>query len=203
MVITISNQYGTGALGIARVLAEQLRYTFVDKELPVVVAKRLQSSVEAVEAAEDTSRSMSERLLSGLEMATPEVGAGAEGAMFDEQCFREVQVAVRDYASQGDCILIGRGANLILGRRGDVLRVFMHAPRDWRMHHIMKQVQVDEPSAAAEVDRMDRARARYIKRYYDREWTDLANYDIALDVARFGAQGCVQIIADAVRAHAK
>lgn len=201
MIVTVSNQYGSGAIAIARAAAERLGYTLVDKELPVVVAKRLQTSVEAVEGAEDTSRTVSERLLSGLEMATPEVSS-IEGPSFDEQCFREVQAAVREYAARGNTILIGRGANAILGRREDVMRVYMHAPRDWRIHHIMELLEVDERTAGGEVDRIDKARARYIRRYYDLDWGDQSHYDLSLDVATFGSNGCAELIVRAVAAHA-
>ena len=57
MIVTISNEYGSGAVAIARDAAAALGYEFVDEQLPVVVAKRLQSSPEEVEAAEDTQPS--------------------------------------------------------------------------------------------------------------------------------------------------
>jgi len=59
VVITISNRYGCGALAIAQRVAERLGYEFVDEQLPVVVAKRLRTSPEAVEEAEDLGRTMS------------------------------------------------------------------------------------------------------------------------------------------------
>ncbi|MEO6912630.1 MAG: cytidylate kinase-like family protein [Candidatus Baltobacteraceae bacterium] len=201
MIVTVSNQYGSGAIAVARMAAERLGYALVDEALPVVVARRLQTSVEAVESAEDTSRTMSERLLAGLEMATPEV-SGVEAPSFDEQCFREVQAAVREYAAIGNTILIGRGANAILGRRQDVVRVFMHAPREWRIHHIMRLLAADERVAAGEVDRIDKARARYMRRYYDLDWGDPSHYDLSLDAATFGESGCAALIVRAVQADA-
>ncbi len=193
MVITISNRYGCGALAAARRVAERLGYEYVDEQLLVVVAKRLQTSPEAVESAEDIGRSMSERMLRSLELGTPEVHADA-GPSFDEECLREVQEAVREYAARGNTVLIGRGANAILGRRPDVLRVFMIAPREWRIRHIMDSGHVDEKTAAAEMDRIDRARRDYVRAYYELEWADAANYDLVIDTSTFGVEGSAELI---------
>lgn len=196
MVITISNRYGCGALGIAQKVAERLGYEFVDEQLPVVVAKRLHTSPEAVESAEDMGRTMSERMLRGLELGTPEVRA-EPGPSFDEECLREVQEAVREYAAHGNVVLFGRGAHAILGRGADVLRVFMTAPRDWRVHHVMDASGADEKTASAEVDRVDRARREYLKAYYDLEWSDPQNYDLMLDTSTFSVDRAAEIIAGA------
>lgn len=199
MVVTISNRYGCGAIAIAHLVADRLKYEYVDDQLPVVVAKRLMTSPAAVESAENAGRTVSERMLLALESGTPEL-RGLPRESFDEECLREVQEAVRDYASHGNALIVGRGANAILGRRPDVLRVFMHAPKDWRIHHIMQGHRVDEKVAAAEVERIDRARTEYMRVYYGLAWTDPANYDLCLDTSAFDAQGSAGIIVRAVEA---
>jgi len=199
VLITISNRYGCGAVAIARLAAEQLAYEFVDEQLPVVVAKRLRTSPQAVESAEDLGKSVSERMLRALEFGTPELGGAQDAPTFDEECLREVQEAVREYASHGNAVLVGRGANAILGRRPDVLRVFMYAPRDWRIHHVMEG-GFDERTAAAEIDRVDRARAEYMDAYYGLKWTDPSNYDLMLDTSTFGIEGTAHAIVQAVKA---
>lgn len=196
MVITISNRYGSGAIAIAHLVAQRLGYEYVDEQLPVVVAKRLMTSPAAVESAENTGKSMSERLLRALESGTPEL-RGQPAASFDEECLREVQEAVREYAAHGNAVIVGRGANAILGRRPDVLRVFMDAPRDWRIRHIMEGHGVDEKTAAAEVDRIDRARTEYMRAYYGLTWTALENYDLCVDTSRYGPEGSAAIIVTA------
>ena len=199
VIITISNRYGCGALGIARRVAERLGYEFVDEQLPVVVAKRLKTSRQAVESAEHSARSVSERMLRALEFGTPEIGGRADVPSFDEECMREVKETVREYASHGNVVLMGRGANAILGRRPDVLRVFMYAPRDWRVRHIMEGHGVDEKTAAAEVERVDRARAQYMQAYYGVKWVDHNNYDLAIDTSAFGEEGSAGLIVSAAQ----
>lgn len=199
MIITVSNRYGCGAIAIAQRVARDLGYEFVDEQLPVVVAKRLKTSPQAVESAEHGARSVSERMLRALEFGTPELGGRADVPTFDEECLREVKEAVREYASHGDVVLIGRGANAILGRRSDALRVFMYAPREWRIHHIMEGHGVDEKTATAEVERVDRARTQYMQAYYGVKWVDHNNYDLAIDTSAFGEEGSAELIVNAAR----
>jgi len=201
MIVTVSNQYGAGAIEIAHRAAAQLGYRIIDRELPVVVAKRLGTSPDAVSASEDTSRNLGERLISGLELGTPEIAlTSREQASFVRDCFREVQLAVREFAARGKVFIIGRAAHVILGRRDDVLRIFMHAPREWRIGRIVDAMQVNEQEATAEVDRIDRARRAYVHDHYQIEWADPKNYDLCIDTARCGPDGSAALIISAVQA---
>lgn len=199
MIVTISNEYGTRALSVAKLVAAELGYEYVDKQLPVVVAKRLRVTLEEVEAAEDSARTIGERLLSGLEVATPEVLPNL-GETLDTAMLREVQNAVREYAAHGNVVLVGRGAGAILGRRDDVLRVFMHAPRELRIRTIAEAFEQEERAASAEVDRIDKARRAYLRDWYGVDFGSPALYDLSIDTSSFGVEGSAKLIVQAVRA---
>jgi cytidylate kinase len=200
VIVTISNEYGCGALAIARRVADALGYEYVDRQLPVVVAKRLSVSPEEVEASEDTGRTLGERWITSLERATPELAQGSMTEDFDEEMLRAVQAAVREYASHGNVVLVGRGAAAILGERPDVLRVFMYAPRAWRVAHIEQSMAVDRKTAEAEVDRVDRARAAYLRDWYDATFGDPHAHDLCFDTSRLTEAGSAELIVAAVRA---
>lgn len=197
MLITISNRYGCGAVAIAHDVAQRLGYVYVDDQLPVVVAKRLKTSPQAVVSAENLGGSMSERMLRALESGTPELRA-PEAVNFDRECVRQLQEAVREYAAHGNVVIVGRAANAILGRRPDLLRVFLHAPRDWRIRRIVEGHGVGEKAAAAEVDRIDRARGEYVRTYYGLHWGDPENYDISIDTSTFGPERSAALIIQAL-----
>ncbi|MBV8638333.1 MAG: cytidylate kinase-like family protein [Candidatus Eremiobacteraeota bacterium] len=200
MIVTISNKYGSGAVDIAARAAALLGYTVVDRQLPVVVAKRMHISRNVALEAEESGRSLGSRLLSSLELATPEVVADNFGQTFDESLLREVQRAVRDYAARGNCIIIGRGSSVILGRRPDVLRVYMFAPREWRIERVAQNFGLDEKTAAAEVDRIDRARRAHLRDWYKVDMGSSAIVDLAIDTSTFGEEGSANLIVAAVHA---
>ena len=199
MIVTISNEYGCGALAIAGRVASELGYEYVDRQLPVVVAKRLSITPEDVEANEDTGRSLGERWLTVLERATPELAQASTTPDFDQELFVGVQYAVREYAARGNVVLVGRGAGAILGPRPDVVRVFMHAPRDWRIARIVDAMQVDRKTAEAEVDRVDRARSTYLRDWYGITFGDAHHYDVCIDTSRESEEQSAALIVAAVK----
>jgi CMP/dCMP kinase len=198
VIVTISNQYGCGAVAVAERVAAQLGYELIDRQLPVVVAKRMQISPAQAQAADETGRSLSARLLSSLELATPEVAITNFAPTFDEEYVQQVQEAVREFAGRGNVVIVGRAAGAILGRRHDVLRVFMHAPREWRIDRIVEDYSMDRKSAQAEVDRIDRARRAHLRDWYGVEIGAPEVVDLAIDTATFGREGSAQIIISAV-----
>jgi CMP/dCMP kinase len=202
VIVTFSNEYGCGAVAIARRVAGELGYEFVDRQLPMVVAKRLHLAPEVVEAEGNVFPTLGERLLTSLERATPELAVSSTAEPFDEILLRAVQQAVHDYATQGNVVIVGRGAGAILGARADVVRVFLHAPRRWRIAHVMEVSQVDAKSAGNEIDRVDRARAAYIRDWYALTFGDPSNYDLCIDVSRFDLPQTTTIVVTAVKARA-
>ncbi len=121
------------------------------------------------------------------------------GAEFDERYLAEVRRAVLEYAARGRVVILGRGAGAILGRRPDVLRVFLHAPRPWRLERIVELHGVDEEAAAAEIDRVDAARSAHLHDVFALEFGDPHNYDLCLDVAQLGFDASKALIVAAVK----
>lgn len=200
MIVTVSNEYGTGALEVARRAANALGYEYVDQQLPVVVAKLLRVNPEAVEANEDATPTLGRRFLTDLERATPELAAATAAEPFDEELLRGIQEAVREYAARGDAVIVGRGGSAILGAHSGVLRVFMHAPREWRIAHTRRATGATAERAQAEVDRVDRARFEYLRDWYGLEFGNPRNYDLCIDTSRFGEAQAADLIVAAVRA---
>jgi cytidylate kinase len=198
VIVTISNLYGSGGVAAAAEAARLLGYALVDQQLPVVVAKRMKISRETARASDERGRSLGSRLLSSLEVATPEIAGAGVRETFDSTFAREVERAVVEYAARGNVIIVGRGGGAILGRRSDVLRVFLHAPRAWRIERVMTEYDVDEKAAATEVDRIDRERRAHLRDWYRVEMGSADIVDLAIDTASFGITGSAALIVAAV-----
>lgn len=202
MIVTISREYGAAGLAVADGVARALGYELVTDDLPAVVAARLGSSTEEIAARVDSDASLSERILTGLGAATPElVSANAPrvGEDFDEDVRREIDAAIRERAALGDVVILGRLANAILAGRPNLVRVFLTAPRDWRIARLIETFHFSREVAADELVRTDAARRRVAKDRYNIVWGDPRHYDLILDTSRFGIEGAVTIVAGAVR----
>lgn len=199
MVITLSRQYGTGAISVADLVAARLALSIIDQELPTVVAARLGTSREVV-AAREGQQPFVERVLRGLGAGTPDLHHPAAGTprSFDETMRRETEAAVREYAARDNVIIIGRAANKILGRGPGILRVFLQAPPEWRRQRIIDWHHVTAKEADAEIGRMDAARSAYTREYAF-TYGDVREYDVTLDVSRFGIEGTAELIIAAAK----
>lgn len=199
MIVTISNLYGSGAVAVAKRVAVELGYELIDRQLPVVVAKKLQITDDEAERVDETGRSLAARLLSSLELSMPEAGVLTYGQTFDEEYVHEVREAVREFAARGNVVIVGRAGGAILGRRPDVLRTFIYAPREWRIERIMNEYRLDQKAAAAEIDRMDRARRAHLRDWYNVELGSAEIVDLAIDASSFGEELCAKLIVAAAK----
>jgi cytidylate kinase len=202
MIVTISRVYGASGLAVARVLAERLGYRLVDEQLPVVAAVYLGTSADVVTTVSERPRGFGERVLEQLGGGVPEAAQPPAADPVPAETRRAIEDAVREEATAGDAVIVGRMASAILAGRRDVLRVFLLAPLAWRIPHVAESLGVGEAEARDEIARIDEARRTYAREGYRVTWGDPRNYDLVLDSSRFGVEGSADVIAAAVRAAA-
>ena len=63
-----------------------------------------------------------------------------------------------------------------------------------RKRRIVEKYGLDEQDAAAMIVDNDYSRELYTKTFTGAEWTDARNYDISLDVRKFGINGAVEFL---------
>ncbi len=201
MIVTISREYGAAGLAVADGVAEALGYELLTDDLPRSVAARLGASTDDLARATGAA-SFSERLLGGLEAGTPEVHSpvGRGPDVFDETVRREIERSIRERAARGDVVVLGRNAGSVLGRRADVLRVFLTGERAWRVARLVEAFGGTAAEAESDVERVDATRRKFAKDRYKTVWGDARHYDFMLDVSRFGVDSSVALIVAAVRA---
>lgn len=188
---------------MAALVAERLGYRIVDDDLPIVVAARLGTTTDVVDSVENRLPAFGERVLQRLAAALPEISqplVQTAGDDFQIEYRREIERLVHEAAHAGNVIIMGRVANAILGRRPDVLRVFVHAPLAWRSAQVRASLDVDEATARSEIARIDEARRAYAQEQYRMAWGETRQYDLTLDTSRFGVEGAAEVIAAAIAA---
>jgi len=102
-------------------------------------------------------------------------------------------------AARGETVLVGRGAGFLLPADTTV-HVRIIAPPDERVAYLSQWLRLTREEAVAEVNSRDRRRADFLSKLSDRNPIDPAGYDLVLNSARLGLEGCVDAIAVVVRA---
>jgi cytidylate kinase len=203
-VVTITRQYGSGGSQVARGVAERLGWTVIDNEFVGEVARRAGLPPDEVAAREERPPSLIERLGQTLAASAPEIFAPAapSDAPDEDALVRITERVITEAVAHGHSVLVGHGAQAFLGAPHDAatsLHAYVVAPRDVRVRTIMERLSLADHEAARKVDEVDRARERYLERYYRRHRDDAATYHVVVNTAWLGFDGAADLIADLAR----
>lgn len=194
-IITISRQFGTGGHEIGAELARRLGIKLLDKQILNEVARRIpavEAAMEKIEASNPLWRDdfsnfyrnyMSKAEYDGLEHDQ------TSHALFDAQA-----AAIRKIAREESCVIVGRCGFHIFENHSNVLKIFVHSSEDCRKHRIAEKYGLTLADAAAMVVDNDYSRELYTKTFTGKDWTDARNYDVAIDVRKFGINGAVDFL---------
>ena len=135
-IITIERQYGSGGHLIGEKLAESLGIPFYDSELIKVAAKESGICEEIFESFDEKPTTS---FLYSLVMDPYSLGYNSNS--FDLPLNHKVFLAafdtIKELASKGPCVFVGRCADYALEDNPELLSVFIHA----NMEHRIERVQ--------------------------------------------------------------
>ena len=194
-IIAIEREYGSGAAAIAEKLANRLGWTLWDRDITCDIARRLKCKVEAVEKREERPDPAFYRLVKAFMRGSYEdsMAAGNVELLDAEHLARLFERVVKDAASKGNCIIVGRGAPYFLRDRDDVFSVFMYAPHDEKIRRITAAQGKSVAEAEDLIERVDRERAAFVKKYFDRIWPQRDLYDMMINT-RIGDDAVIDMV---------
>ena len=194
-VITISRQFGTGGHEIGVELARRLGVKLLDKQILNEVASRfrvVENAMEKIEARNPSWRDDFTQFYRSY-MAGAEYN-GLEHDQTSRNLFDAQAETIRKIASQESCVIVGRCGFYIFRDHPNAMKIFVHAADDCRRRRIARRYDISETDAAAMLVDNDYSRELYTKTYTGCDWQDARNYDIALDVTKFGVNGAVDFL---------
>ena len=116
-----------------------------------------------------------------------------------DKLFKQMEDVIRDLGSSESCIIEGRLSDYILRDNPNLITVLVTAPLEARVEIVRSKRDISEKKARKLVKRMQRAREMFYKRYSAGKWMLHSGKDVVVNRARFGRQGCVDILAAAYR----
>ena len=194
-IITISRMFGTGGHEIGAELARRLDVKLIEKQVLNEVAKRMNVVEEAMEKLEARNPLWRDDFTSFYRnyMSRAEYN-GLEHDRTSHELFEAQAEAIRSIAAEESCVLIGRCGFHIFADHPNALKIFIHSSEDCRKRRIAEKYDLSLADAAAMVVDNDYSRELYTKTFTGKDWTDARNYDISIDVRKFGVNGAVDFI---------
>jgi hypothetical protein len=197
-VITIARGFGSGGKQIGLKIAGDLNIKLMDKELLELASIESGISEELFALADEK---LNRRLL--MQIPDREHYGNVlrpENRRFvsDINLFNYQVKILRMLTQTESFIVMGKAANYVLRDLPNVVSVQIQAPFDVCVKEIMERSPMTDAQAARAVRQTDRYRAEYHRYYTGQRWTESVNYDLCLNSARVGWDGCVELIKQCV-----
>ena len=201
-IITISRMYGSGGSDIAARVAQRLGWSLFDNAFVDAVAERLGIPASEVQAREERTPSLVERLASALAVASPEILPPPTEQLppSEERLAQVTRRIIEEAMARGNAVLVGRGAQSVLGQRAEVLHVFCYAPRDALARRVAERRNVPIAEAEKIVDEINKQRDQYVRSTFKRSWKAHENYHLCVNTEWLGIDGAANLVVAAAQA---
>jgi cytidylate kinase len=178
--ITISRQMDSGGDELALYVAQRLGWRRVCRDL--INQAALAAGVPQVALAE-----IDELGLLHLRPSTR-----------DWQAYQsQVERIIRELADEGDAVIVGRGGQVVLRGRPDVLHVRVVAPLEVRIASLQQKKNISAEAARTRLEASDKARARYLQRSHGAQLDDPALYHFIINTGLLSLSHAVHLVVQA------
>lgn len=186
VIITIAREHGSSGKQIGKCVANALGIPFYYKEMITLAAKE---------------SGLNREFISDIHKNSPDIMRDLYLSSNAVQYAIKAQDAIiREIAENGSCVIVGRAADYILKDYDNVVRIFIHAPQDYRIQRVM-DVYGDTPKEArVNIERSDKARASYYEHISGTHWGDARNYELTVDSSD-GVEKTAQFIVRYITGH--
>ena len=186
VIITIAREHGSSGKQIGKCVANALGIPFYCKEMITLAAKE---------------SGLNREFISDIHKNSPDIMRDLYLSSNAVQYAIKAQDAIiREIAENGSCVIVGRAADYILKDYDNVVRIFIHAPQDYRIQRVM-DVYGDTPKEArVNIERSDKARASYYEHISGTHWGDARNYELTVDSSD-GVEKTAQFIVRYITGH--
>jgi cytidylate kinase len=188
LTITLSRQAGTQGTAIGHEVGARLDWPVYDHELLERIAQDLGIHSRLLESVDERRVNWLREAFAGL-ISTPY----ASQSVYVHRLIKTVLAL----GSHGECVIVGRGAAFVLPA-ATTLRVRVIAPLNDRVATISRLEDIPREQALRRLEALERERNTFVRSNFFDDPAELTNYDLVVDVARFGVSRCAEVIVAAL-----
>ena len=190
--ITIEREYGSGGTQIARELSERIKIPCYGKEILEKVSEERNLSLEDIEKYEEKATNS---VLYSVYLLSQTTAGNTDLLTKEGHIYLTEQEVIRKFARKGSAIFLGHCASEALKEQDGVIKVFIRcSDEDIKQKRIVDTYGITVDEAELVRRKFDKKRSNYYSINTERKWRDFREYDIVLDSAAIGIEGCVKIL---------
>lgn len=188
LVVTISRNFGSLGKIVGKLLADTLEVRCCDRYILQEVARRANTDEELVKVLDEHISRIDKHWWSTLI---------TKNTFSYEDYYKYLVKTVFSISLRGG-VIIGRGANLILGPER-AFRVRIVGSPLICAKRVAERENISLEEAMQKVQDVDRERAEYTRKLYDADIDDPLSYDIVLNSDRYDQVQLVELILEAMK----
>ncbi len=187
-VITINRELGSGGRTVGRLVAERLGVPFYDKALIKSLTEKYHLSVADIEKLKGRSHSWWSDFKRAMN-----VGTGVKSSQYynvvpgempdlltTDEMFKTEQEVLKGIAADESCVVAGRSGFYVFRNHPNHLSVLIQASMDFRVERVARKQNMTPEEARKVIDKVDKMRENYVKKYTGTSRYDTRNYDLVL-----------------------
>ncbi len=175
-------------------MADNLGIAYFDREIITEVAKRSRLDVNYVEAVLDRGMFREIPVTFGHSISNMSSITHTTQKIISEQ-----QALLSELASHGDCVIVGRNADIML-KDMQPLKLFVYADMNAKVarckERAPKEEHLSDKEMAKMIKRIDKARARTHAFFSDIRWGDKRGYHLCVNTSDTDIKALAAILAD-------
>jgi len=188
--VCVSRQIGTEGQEVAERLGEELGWPVFDREILDAMADDDAMRRQVYESMDERDLTWWEETLRSL----------MQSEFVRNDYFKRLSETVLSLARQGNCVFLGRGADLLLPDEVG-FRVRLVAPAAARVARIASANELTRAEAELWMGRVEVERRRYFRRHFGVEVEDPVRFDMTINLSRFAGAEVVQMVLQARLIH--
>ena len=181
-VLTVNREFGSGGGRIAQTIAERLGWKLLDRDIIDAIAYAAHVDKKVVRHYDEHVDSWLRRI-NQQAMRSAALAAGlelGESSVFDaEEMVKISQKIIEKAHSDGNCVIVGRGAQCVLQHQPDVFHVFVYAPFKERILRLRTRLEKGA-NIEQRIRTVDGERAKYLQEYFGKSWCNPHLYDLMI-----------------------
>ena len=199
--ITINRELGSGGRTIGEKLAKRLDVPFYDKALIQGLKDRYHLSTDEIERLKgqrhnwwsDFKRSM---MMVPNYMSSDYVPGKTPipDFLITDDIFQTQTEILKGIAADGSCVIAGRSGFHIFRDHPNHLSILIQASMDYRVSRVMQKQNISAEEARSIIDKVDKGRENYVKKYTGSSRYDTRNYQLVINVDEHSEDEIVDMI---------
>ena len=197
LVITVSRQLASGGTYIAHSVARKLGFKYLDNELLYKAATFLGADKRELLNREERITGFIEKVVRSFSFGSPETAylPPSIRPINDVDLFDAEARIIREVADSCNAVIVGRAGSYILREHPGLVKVFIHAPFDFRVKRVMEFRNIaDKNIALAEMEESDKRKEQFMSTMTGAAWTDARHYHLCIDTSAAGFEGAIEMI---------